>query len=240
MLRDSHFFLVRDALVYRYLELSKRLQSYGEIKDVLDVIREDVRTCEEFSYEANTKFPEWCAIVDYFEGQQQQEWIVWLGSVETQLGTLPNVCLKTPNWTAGALQYWYNDFELFQFSLVPPMRSPPLPLSPFGILEALTDVEVMERLQYTLNHEYENIGRYSLVPRHMDFDSDPSICFTLPADNGPSLNCYWDEQDGYDWEEAIDRLGENVIRIMSRYCVDGRSFSRPYGMSRSGEEHASE
>ena len=49
-LQSSAFHLIRDALVDRYLNLAKSehfAKHNDEVRDVLDIIREDIRTCTE-------------------------------------------------------------------------------------------------------------------------------------------------------------------------------------------------
>lgn len=235
--RESHFALVQDALVHRYVKLANKLQHHGdEVKDVLDAIREDIRTAGPDDNDDDVdKVPEWCAILDYFDGlKQNSDWIVWCGPVGTAFGQV-QAFVTTPLWTVGALQYWYHELELVQFSLVRPAYGPRIdPESiPYGRLEGLQerDSEILVRLRHTMSPDPVS-GQFAVVPNHMEYD--PTLCFTVPMDpsgqndqltlTGP-LICHWDGSDGYGWEDSIDRLGENVIRIMSRYCDDGRQFA---------------
>lgn len=230
-LRDSHFALIRDALVRRYVELAEELRNFEEINDVLDAIREDVRNSD--PRDGSFKFPEWCAILDYFDGQTKEnsEWVVWCGPVETQFGTV-QARVSTREWTPSALQYWHGELELVHFALVPPRRDAAIEMmEPYGRLDGMRedDDEILKRLRHTLSGDSVS-GRRALVPSHMEYD--PTLMFTLPPQqfdqgeerSGPAFICYWEEDDGYGWEESIDKLGENVIRIMNRYFACGRTF----------------
>jgi hypothetical protein len=204
--------LIRDTLCYRYKLLSKRFMVNPDISDVLDAIRQEID-----AWEDTCDYSSWCAVIDYFEKQQQSsEFIIWCGPLETQYGVI-QAYLTSSKWTATAMQYWYSEWELYQYTLGIPMRSPPL-RHRYGNLWG--DKEILSRLRFSLNPEYDGRGRYILVPRHLDFEANPSICFSKNEES-PSLVCYWDEQDDTDWELGVERLGENVIRIMNRY---GRSF----------------
>jgi hypothetical protein len=133
--RHAAFAICRGALVHRYVELSqdeelKISACYEEIRDVLNVVREDIRLSNDDDDRIVTKFSEWCAILDYFEMQLEAtapprfrcpQWIVWCGEMEIPYG---RICcyLATPFWTVCALQYWRNQ-ELSQFSLTRPRHS---------------------------------------------------------------------------------------------------------------------
>jgi hypothetical protein len=227
------------------------------IQDVWMVLGEDIRTCDD-ELQDMKKLSEYCAILDYLEAQVPQgTYVIWTGPLETQYGVL-QVKLETPHWTPTALQYWYNDFELYQFSLATPavsLRLPflpsrsrsnnnddddddddtsNLPPQPYGSLSTLASTRpVWKRVLYHLNEEWDAVGRFALVPRHLDFDANPSILFTKPQrrtamfnsyddnsnnnnNNMVSMKCYWDQDDGYDWDEGMERLGEHVIRILQR------------------------
>ena len=139
---DSVLSLLRNALVHRYQQLQRQLAAKAlhtgreqeDIRDVLLVLREDIRTSEDVS-----KFPEWCAILDYFESQMkfnttnsnsdslesmqlqpQPGWVVWCGPIETIFGTFQASLQCTSEWTLGALNYWYDEIELQQFAIVHP------------------------------------------------------------------------------------------------------------------------
>jgi len=148
-LRASALPLCRGILVQRYVELAARMRDAGEleIKDVLDVVREDIRRSSSSSSctpdqidvdgdddECNivTQFSHWCAILDYFERQWSvrrkhqhlqvpTKWIVWSGTVEIPYGPT-EACLMTSQWTAGALAYWRNR-ELSALTLTHPRNS---------------------------------------------------------------------------------------------------------------------
>jgi hypothetical protein len=102
------------------------------------------------------------------------------------------------------------------------------------------DTAILSRLCNCFNQEQDELGRYALVPRHLDFDTNPSIVSTkqqhrdgggdytnninsMTRNNSLLLNCYWNQgpEDFNHWEESIERLEENVIQIMKRW---GLSF----------------
>lgn len=79
--RDAAFSVARDFLVDRLRRLARKERAGSEARDVIDVVREDARTCAFRSTEegawcetmdgvvapAATRISEWCAVVDYFE-----------------------------------------------------------------------------------------------------------------------------------------------------------------------------
>ena len=128
--RASAQTLCRGILVQRFTELAamiRREDSELELGDVLDVIREDIRTsaaadtAEDDSYHQQssswiTQFSRWCAILDYVERHWKfrlkyptvpLQWMVWNGTLEVPYGPIHAV-LTTSQWTAGALSYWHN------------------------------------------------------------------------------------------------------------------------------------
>lgn len=133
--RQAAFAICRGALVQRYVELTqdsslKDSPCYEEIRDVLDVVREDIRLSNDDDDAIVTKFSEWCAILDYFEMQLEAtipprfrcpQWIVWCGEMEIPYGRICSY-LTTPFWTVSALQYFRNQ-ELSQFTLTRPRQS---------------------------------------------------------------------------------------------------------------------
>jgi hypothetical protein len=120
----------RNVLVERYVRLTHGpLHAYEEIRDVLDITREDIRLSTNEDDDIVTKFSHWCAILDYFETQlhifqqlqQQQQkqrtriigrhrrepqWIVWRGTMTVPTGGEIQAYLTTPHWTVGALRFW--------------------------------------------------------------------------------------------------------------------------------------
>jgi hypothetical protein len=133
--RQAAFAICRGALVQRYIELSqdKKLKEsacYEESRDVLDIVREDIRLSNDDDDAIVTKFSEWCAILDYFEMQLEAtapprflspQWIVWCGEMEIPYGRIRSY-LTTPFWTVCGLHYWRNQ-ELSQLSLTRPRHS---------------------------------------------------------------------------------------------------------------------
>jgi hypothetical protein len=261
-----------DTTIQTQTQTQTTKEDHEMIHDVLMVLGEEIRTYGSSSSSSSSffldqdmkKLSEYCAILDYLEAQiQQGTYVVWTGQLETQYG-LVQVKLQTPHWTPTALQYWYNDFELYQFSLATTavslsMRLLPSinnnnssrnsrsrsdnnnddddddthPPQPYGSLSTLASTRpVWKRVLYYLNEEGDPWGRFALVPRHLDFEANPSILFTKPrrgttlyhntdndnsnSNNMLSMKCYWDQDDGYDWDEGMERLGEHVIRILQR------------------------
>jgi hypothetical protein len=102
--------------------LSEQLHSYDDIRDVLDITREDIRRSTNDDEELVKQFSCWCAILDYFEtqldifAQQQQtssppssrhepQWVVWTGALTIPNGTFQSY-MTTPFWSLGAMNYW--------------------------------------------------------------------------------------------------------------------------------------
>lgn len=227
---ESVLSLLRNALVNRYGQLKSKLSGDEEISDVLMVLREDIRTSEEI-----VKFPEWCAVLDYFESQlssfAKSGWIVWCGPLETVFGEFQANLRCKSGWTLGALQYWYNDIELQQFAIVHPFsrtvnEEKYNPDIFYGSVEGVKPVgtALLQRLYLTLEHDPDHWKRY-LVLRSRSYDEELSEYFTPITGDDTGLFCYWgSSEDHYDWEEALDKLGDNVIRIMSRAIEAKNSF----------------
>jgi len=124
---------------------------------------------------------------------------------------------------------------------------------PFGTMAGLTETDAggLYNLMRTLEHTvFERDGiQSSILLTHLRYeytDEQPlRICshghprWAFPDDMYPdnfhlppwireemSLCCYWNGGDeGYDWEDTIDKLGENVIRIMTRFCASDDDFA---------------
>jgi len=246
---SSVLILLRNALVHRYGQLQRQLPAQNEeIRDVLMVLREDIRTSQD-----TAKFSEWCAILDYFESQrsalspssfsceqsasqqqqlqlQKQGLVVWVGPLETIFGTFTASLQCTTEWTLGALNYW-RDIELEQFAVVHPFSrnvdDEQFDLTIlYGRIQGVGDRDVLllQRQNFNLEDDVQSWQHY-LVLRNKSYDEAPTEFFTPVMGNDSSLFCYWDyRQQTYDWEEALDRLGESVIRIMSRYIAEKGSF----------------
>ena len=215
--------VIQKALSQRYKYLARNhFQNNEEISDVLEVLGEQIRVDASIHCENPgdlTTLSGYCAILDYFEQQREiDNYLIWVGPITTQFGIL-QVELRSKEWTPTSLQHWYNDFELYQFSLASPLRTPTLSGGglPYGSLtSSLNTWKIWKIVLYNLNSELEELGRYSLVPRHLDFEANPSILFTKRYQESKFLKCYWDQEDEYDWEYGIEKLGQNVIRIMKR------------------------
>lgn len=254
---NSVLSLLRNALVHRYRQLHQQLaknviqadHEQEDLRDVLQVLREDIRTTGDVS-----KFPEWCAILDYFESQmifnffktnnesleemqqqhhqQQSGWVVWCGPIETIFGTFQASLRCTSEWTLGALHYWYNDIELQQFAIVHPHSRTVDGDDQFdlrrlyGRVSGLKEYDtlLLQRQHFNLEDDPQNWQHY-LVLRSRSYDDEPPEFFTPVMGNDSSLFCYWDyREQSYDWEESLERLGESVIRIMRRSIQEKGSF----------------
>ncbi|CAB9497311.1 expressed unknown protein [Seminavis robusta] len=234
---DSVLGLLRNALVHRYGQLYNRLSSpqeepeTEEIRDVLLVTKEEVRTSESIA-----KFPEWCAVLDYFEKQLAAQdttttdmaaakWIVWCGPIETVYGPFPAALECSTEWSLGALEYW-NEVELEQFSIVHPnsrsVNDQQYDLSTYyGTVQSLTEEGrlLLANLYLTLEHDPNHWEHYLLL-RSRSYDDQPTEFWTPKTGHPSELLCFWDSQEqAYDWEDALNKLGDNVIRIMAR-CIE--------------------
>jgi hypothetical protein len=227
-LRHAAFSLCRGALVQRYIELSSRLQEYEEIRDVLDVVREDVRLSVDKDDATITQFSEWCAILDYFETQlatnysfcQRLHWVVWSGRLEIQYGEI-QAYLITPDWTAGAMRYW-RTAELANM-IVTYSRNADFHFTqeriPYGSLLGMHETDRLrlglQSIDMTLTAVANNVEarQRALVPLNEAYDENPSVTFvdhsvfirthdSVPL--GPllhgrqSLWCCWDKELGED------------------------------------------
>jgi len=236
------FSLLKGALVHRYGQLRSVLsnctdqsedeEEENEMRDVLMVLREDIRTSHDIS-----KFPEWCAILDYFESQMESAlagngFVMWCGPIETVFGEF-QACLRcTTEWTLGALHYWYHDIETQQFSIVHPYSHYPSEeqfdlTNLYGTVEGITEYDqtLLKRLHYNLEDDPGHWQHY-LVLQSRSYDEEPTEFFTPKiGEDDEKLLCYWDyTEQTFDWESALERLGENVIRIMSRAMEAKGSF----------------
>jgi hypothetical protein len=146
-LRCTIFDIIRDALVGRYLNLSQTYyRTYDEIRDVLDIIREEIRKSRatlnsdgaiiilcsndlpSFSELAAKRVSDWCAIVEYFDkmrcqmGDKHGYFTLWVGSLETQsgFGSLHKASLSSMYWSVTAMDYLYNELELNNHYLMHP------------------------------------------------------------------------------------------------------------------------
>lgn len=234
--------LIRAALVQRYAQLRRQLEekeeqqvATGGIQETLMVLGEDIRTST-----TTNKFPEWCAILDYFESQQimnsttdSSGLIVWCGPVETTFGIIQAylTCRDVLEWNIGSLHYWYYEEELLNLALVHPLHDLENVLisnnfsNYYGDLKGLGDLDtfVVQQLHGMLDDQLSSsrhylIARHNLYNNYDDDEEDGPPEFFVPNGEEPtSLACYWaHEEYFYDWEAALDQLGDNVIRIMTR------------------------
>ena len=173
--------------------------------------------------------------MDYFESQLKSfpsaGWVVWSGPVETVFGVFQAKLKCRTEWTLGALQYWYQDIELQQFAIVHPFSRTVTedqydPNIFYGSMEGLNEEgkSLLKRLYQILEHDPEHWQRY-LVLRSRSYDEEAPEYFTPITGDDTGLFCYWDSSEqNYDWEDALQNLGDNVIRIMSRSVEHGGSF----------------
>ena len=198
-IRQAAFAICRGALVQRYVELSQdpritHTECNEEIRDVLDVIREDIRLSNDDDDAIVTKFSEWCAILDYFEMQLEAtaslgfrcpQWIVWCGEMEIPYGLI-RTYLTTPFWTVCALQYWRNQ-ELSQFTLTRPRDSEFTFMAedddraPYGTFFGINASEHTQLNLQCLDLEVHSLSdtmdgrRYCLVPLNESYDERSSF-----------------------------------------------------------------
>jgi hypothetical protein len=202
ILRSSAFSICRGALVQRYIEISNNSQfvrntgtTNTEIKDVLDVIREDIRLSQDDDDQIMCKFSKWCAILDYFEIQldvtitrsrfRRPQWIVWSGHLEIPYGEI-NGYITTPDWNVCALQYWRNQ-EVSQFTLTHPRNTDYAFIAddqiPYGSLFGIQDADRLRLGRQCSDLEVHTLRdttssqRFSLVPLNESYDECPSIVF---------------------------------------------------------------
>lgn len=270
-LKSIAFEMVQGALVRRYKDLAAQavLQQHPSIKDILDILREDIRLFKNDDEHNDgvggsggvrfaKKFSEYCAILDYFEtqlqaqrmygGQQPHHWILWCGSVETQFGFIKSY-VTSPDWSMEALHQWYRSLEMISFSLVRPNIAiqHEMERMPFGTWAGLTenDTAVLKVLRGTVEcddftRDDSNASIWQ-TPIQYSYQEDAPLKFcghnypswalgkdVYPEDfhrpnwlkEDETLCYYWDggEDEGCDWDDTLDLLGENVIRIMTRFC----------------------
>jgi hypothetical protein len=259
-LRRSALSLCRGALVQRYMELSNRFAptstitteaTTSEIRDVLDILREDIRLSTDDDDEIITMFSEWCAILDYFEthlalhssaGYRIPQWIIWSGRIELLWGTI-DAFLVTPHWTAGGMHFWRNK-ELSNMMLMHPRDDDfhfTVDRIPYGGLfgigqrdRSLLSIQ-SDDLQVSVLQDSIVARRHALVSREESYEEYQSMAFVdhsfvsrthesvpvgplLIAPDRAGLCCCWDKELGEDdFDDAISRLGEHVIRTMKNF-----------------------
>ena len=168
----SAFDIIRNALVHRLKSFAadKRLKPSRceEMRDCIDIFREEIRTANvdielgrlvddmkrisNLNRTSMTIVSEWCAIVEYFDiSLCLDEYVVWVGEIETRFGRMRSVCVRSPFWSITNFQYMFQQLELGCEGLVPPNPTSSfvhLLDQPYGSLAALAevDVEVMQRL----------------------------------------------------------------------------------------------
>lgn len=200
-LRQAAFSLCRGALVQRYTELSFRLRMDDEIRDVLDIVREDIRMSEDDDDDdaIYIKFAEWCAILDYFETQLaavavttafsplrrsgRPHWIVWSGRLEIPYGEI-QAYLTTPDWTVGAMHYWRNA-ELASRLTVTHPRNVNFHFTPewipYGTLFGMHEIDrrrlsiQCSNIEVSVLSESVEARRHALIPLHEAYEQYPSL-----------------------------------------------------------------
>jgi hypothetical protein len=77
------FETVQGALVERYERLSQRVADEN-VRDTLDLLIQQLLTCERDSPAAMKLFSERCAVLDYFEAHLEfgHHWLIWCGEFE--------------------------------------------------------------------------------------------------------------------------------------------------------------
>jgi len=244
---DVAFNIIRNALVHRLKSLAAddRLKPSRceEMRDCIDILREEIRTggvdietgrlvddgarISDLSKSAMTVASEWCAVVDYFDCNLcLDEYVVWVGQVNTRFGRMGAVCIRTPFWSITNLQYMHMQIDLGCEALVPPNPTSSfrhLLDQPYGSLTALTgsDGEVMERLRTAMSVDEES-NRFALTPNQFEYE-DSTIAFTPTPNDQASremlqherhLRCLWDQRDEIDFDESLTNFGEDCLRIL--------------------------
>ena len=241
------FNIIRSALVHRLKSLcaDDRLKPKRceEMRDCIDILREEIRTgsvdietgrlvddgarVSNLRKSAMTIVSEWCAIVDYFDiNLCLDEYVVWVGQLNTRFGPMGSVCVRAPFWSITHLQYMHVQIDVGCEALVPPnptSRFGHLLDQPYGSLSALTaiDAEVMERLRTSMSLDEES-NRFALTPNQFEYE-DSTIAFTPTPNDQASremlqherhLRCLWDQQDDTDFDDALTNFGEDCLRIL--------------------------
>eukprot|EP00557_Chaetoceros_sp_GSL56_P002385 CAMPEP_0176487346 /NCGR_PEP_ID=MMETSP0200_2-20121128/6078_1 /TAXON_ID=947934 /ORGANISM="Chaetoceros sp., Strain GSL56" /LENGTH=282 /DNA_ID=CAMNT_0017884159 /DNA_START=114 /DNA_END=962 /DNA_ORIENTATION=- len=246
-LRGVIFDITRDALVGRYLNLSHTFyRTQDEIRDVLDIIREEIRKSRamidshgtlmcyddvtSISELAAKRVSDWCAIIEYFDkmrvqtGDKYGYFILWIGSLETQsgFGSLHKASLSSAYWSVTAMDYLHNELELNNHYIMHPVSYDSELLSGtesyFGKLyvEDENDKQVLARIEYSLSTD-PNSSRFILVPSQMEYE--PTIGFSRNIyypSRQKSLAFLWNGQDNGDFEDALSKLAENIKRVLLR------------------------
>jgi hypothetical protein len=233
------FDTVQGALVERYQELSRKVKD-PDIAETLEILINQIRSCERTSPEAMKLFSERCAILDYFEPQIlfDRHWLIWCGEFESFYGNV-QAYITSPYWSISAISSWYRDLELSQFSMVRPRVPIDRPEGyPFGCIagRGRRDILLIENLRVNLDANYDAAEYWKGMMTAIQFayDHNPSLVITTHAyptlaeqeqvhipnwlPKTKSLCCYWDDFDGYD-DEALHNLGEHIVRLMQRFSA---------------------
>mmetsp|Transcript_17930 Transcript_17930/g.25300 ORF Transcript_17930/g.25300 Transcript_17930/m.25300 type:complete len:326 (-) Transcript_17930:123-1100(-) len=181
--------------------------------------------------------------IDY----NQEHWVLWCGSIETPFGNIMSYVTSPDWSLESLQQWYRNlemlNFSLVRPNL--PDVEHEFEQVPFGTLAGLSDrdIALIKVLRGTL--EYDDFTRSESnaivwqTPLQYAYQENPPLKFcahayaswalgkdVYPQDfhrpawlkDEETLCCYWDSEDEEcDWEDAINSLGENVIRIMKRF-----------------------
>jgi hypothetical protein len=246
-LRGVIFDVIRDALVGRYLHLSQTCyRTHDEIRDVLDIIREEIRKSRamlssdgtimcyndltEFSDMASKRISDWCAIIEYFDAMKFQAsdnhgyFTLWIGSLEMQsgFGRLRNASISSAYWSVTAMDFLYNELELNNHYLMHPASDGSALVSAtesyFGMLqvESENDEKVLDRIEYSLSNDPSS-SRFILVPSQMEYEPTMGFCRNQYFPSKQrGLAFLWDGQDDGDFEDTLSKLAENIKRVLLR------------------------
>jgi hypothetical protein len=236
--------IVRFALLVRYERLIQGVTN-DDLKDiVIPKLMQQIRNHPDDSasrLESIKFLSEQCAILDYFETHlsvSKEHWLIWCGEFETFYGNV-QAYITSPYWSMNAIDSWYRDLELTQFSIVRPRVHIDRPQNaPFGSILGIRrhDIHLLERLRLKLEpnvHHESDYWKGMMTAIQFAYDPDPPLIITphtypivaghrefhIPTwtQKEKSLCCYWDDLVDFD-DDSVMHLGERIIRLMNKFC----------------------
>jgi hypothetical protein len=249
--------IVQCALLVRYNQLTQGVTN-ADLRDILiPKLMQQIRDHpggSTSSLESIKFLSEHCAMVDYFETHlslSKEHWLIWCGEFETFYGNV-QAYITSPYWSMYAIDSWYRDLELTQFSIVRPLVHIDRPQNaPFGSILGIRrhDIHLLDRLRLKLEpnvHEEIDYWKCMVTAIQFAYDPDPPLIITphsyalvaghrelhIPKwiSREKSLCCYWDDLVDFD-DDSMMHLGERIIRLMRKFCSMHISSLSPSSLS---------
>jgi hypothetical protein len=250
--------IIKYALLVRYEQLTHRVRNLDLKHMVLPKLMRQIR---DYFHDESTRlesikfFSGHCALLEYFETHLsplfKEHWLIWCGEFETFYGNV-QAYITSPYWSMNAIDSWYRDLELTQFSIVRPRVHLDRPQNaPFGSILGIRqhDIHLLDRLRLKLEpnvHEETDYWKGMMTAIQFAYDPDPPLIITPHAysslaghrefhiptwiEKEKSLSCYWDDCIDIDDESLMD-LGQTIQRLMRKFCSMYLSSNSPSCLS---------